>query len=327
MPAFQINDAEWSALVEEPGDIFLVYCSIRRYMDYETGIAGVRRRFSEQMLREVLYVAPTRGRHDSGSPTRQRVRSVLDRLITLGVLLPAGPMVYQLPLATRDGLSETSATEQQPDQQPHQQPNTSQPEPSNSGALTGSSALSATTSESDETGNNNLPPISGKSITPPPRAHDFDARTKFAMHPAWEPVAKTFQATLTMNGLAGVSPSIDLLNEFKSFWTASPDEHRTQARWEHALAQHLKREHRHGQANGRSAKAETNQNGSQSQRPYRQGRLSAVDRVNANIERNRAERAKSCGTATDGVAGEAMGDHDRDIRPPLDVEFWREPQS
>ena len=51
MPAFQINDAEWAALVEEPGDVFLLYCSIRRFMDYATGIAGIKRRISEQMLR------------------------------------------------------------------------------------------------------------------------------------------------------------------------------------------------------------------------------------------------------------------------------------
>lgn len=327
MPAFQINDAEWSALVEEPGDVFLLYCSIRRFMDFETGIAGIRRRISEQMLREVLYITPTRGRHEAGSPSRQRVRSVLDRLLTLGVLEARGPMVYLLPLASRDRLPETSATEQQPDQQPDQQPNANLAKPTSGAASGGAVAVSATTSETPAPLISNLPPVSGKSNTPPPRAHDFDTRTKFAMHPAWEPDAKTFQATLIMNGLAGVSPSIDVLNEFKSFWTASPDEHRTQARWEHALAQHLKREHRNGQANGRSAKAEANQNGSSSQRYGRKRSLSAPDRVRLAIEQQRADRAKACGSAANGVAGEALGNHDGDLRPPLDVEFWRESEA
>ena len=93
MSAFQINDEEWAALVEEPGDIFLAYCAIRRAMDYRTGIAGRVKRISEQMLSEVLYVAPLRGRHESGSPTRQRVRSVIARLGSLGALVQVGPMV------------------------------------------------------------------------------------------------------------------------------------------------------------------------------------------------------------------------------------------
>ncbi len=245
MPAFQINDAEWAALVEEPGDVFLLYCSIRRFMDYATGIAGIKRRISEQMLREVLYVTPTRGRHDSGSPTRQRVRSVLDRLLTLGVLEPRGPMVYLLPLASRDGLPETSATEQQPHQQPYQQPNENQPEPSNGEACGGTSGLSATESETADPLNSNLPPVSGKS-----KEHTHSVRDKFAMSDAWEPDPSTFSAVLFRNGMANQTFSAHQLLEFRSFWIANPDQHRTQAQWEHALAQQLKRQSRNYQAKG-----------------------------------------------------------------------------
>lgn len=116
MPSFQINDAEWGALADEPADVFKLYCAIRRFMDYRTGVSGQKRRLSEQMFREELYIAPTRGRHESGSPTRQKVRSLVDRLITLGAITPIGPLVYQLPNADWGSTSKSSATDEQPDQ-------------------------------------------------------------------------------------------------------------------------------------------------------------------------------------------------------------------
>lgn len=172
MPAFQINDAEWSALVEEPGDIFLTYCAIRRVMDYSTGVAGQARKISEQMLREVLYVAPCRGRHESGSPTRQRIRSVVDRLITLGTLVQIGPMVFQLPLATRDSPSKRSATDEQPDQQPDQQPPTKSLEPSNDGGYGSLEKELATATESGSSAISNLPPESGNHTVPLTRGEE-----------------------------------------------------------------------------------------------------------------------------------------------------------
>ncbi|MCA5970198.1 DUF1376 domain-containing protein [Pseudomonas sp. P135] len=142
--------------------------------------------------------------------------------------------------------------------------------------------------------------------TPPLYAQDvFESRAKFSMHSDWLPCEKTFAAMLTMNGMANQQFDEEQLLEFKSFWIASPDEHRTQAKWEHALAQHLKRDLRHQQANGRStdgnqnAELSGNPQGHQGRgpqdrnpRPARQGPLSAPDRVRAAIaERNALENA------------------------------------
>lgn len=323
MPAFQINDAEWAALVEEPGDVFLLYCSIRRFMDYATGIAGIKRRISEQMLREVLYVTPTRGRHDSGSPTRQRVRSVLDRLLTLGVLESRGPMVYLLPLASRDGLPETSATEQQPHQQPHQQPNENQQEPSNGEAFSVSANESATTSETADPLNSNLPPISG--FLPTSRHPAHDSTDRFPMHDDWEPTRNGWKATALRNGLGAATVSAELLMEFRSYWINRPDKYQSQGQWEHELAQKLKREVRNAQRPGYS-QAETHPDSATSKRNVRPRSISAPDRVRLAIELNRSERAKACGASAHGSAGEALGDHVGDLRAPLDVEFWREPK-
>lgn len=133
--------------------------------------------------------------------------------------------------------------------------------------------------------------------TPPPPREDFpDSRCKFAMHEHWEPDAKSFAAVLTRNGLSGQVFDQDQFLEFKSFWIASPDDHRTQAKWEHALAQHLKRGMRSDQASGRNGNA-TQQPPSRNtqdhqgqgaqgghQRPAKPGPLSAPDRVRAAIE-------------------------------------------
>ena len=146
---------------------------------------------------------------------------------------------------------------------------------------------------------------------PPAYTHDeFDSRTKFAMHASWLPNEKSFTAVLFANGMAGETFHRDQLLEFRSFWTASPDEHRTQAKWEHALAQNLKRDLRNAQAAGSTNHASqqhgTSQNtqghtggGAQDRnpRPARPGPLAAPDRVRAAI----AER-----DAAQNLAGQAL---------------------
>jgi hypothetical protein len=147
--------------------------------------------------------------------------------------------------------------------------------------------------------------------TPPPRVQDaFDSRTKFAMTEDWQPDEKSFAAVLTMNAMANQVFDQDQFLEFKSFWIASPDDHRTQAKWEHALAQHLKRNLRTDQAAGRTtdgnqgAELPRNPQGQAGRGPQgrnvgpsRQGSLSAPDRVRAAI----AER-----DAAAGFAGQAV---------------------
>ncbi|WP_164485035.1 DUF1376 domain-containing protein [Pseudomonas sp. CMR5c] len=147
--------------------------------------------------------------------------------------------------------------------------------------------------------------------TPPPPREDFpDSRCKFAMHEHWEPDGKSFAAVLTFNGLSGQIFDQDQFLEFKSFWIASPDDHRTQAKWEHALAQHLKRGMRSDQASGRngnatqqppSRNAQDHQGGGaqgRNREPARTGSLSAPDRVRAAIA-DRENAAGADGQALD----------------------------
>ncbi|HGY3556652.1 TPA: DnaT-like ssDNA-binding domain-containing protein [Pseudomonas putida] len=323
MPSFQINDAEWGALADEPADVFKLYCAIRRFMDYRTGVSGEKRRLSEQMFREELYIAPIRGRHESGSPTRQKVRSLVDRLISIGVVSQIGPLVFELPHADWDGSSKTSATDEQPHQQPYQQPIENPPEaPESLGSDDGESG-SATGSESGQGLISNLPPISVKS----PTTHN--ARGYFAMQDGWQPQAKTWGPTALRNAIPKAVPA-DHLNEFRSYWIARPEKEQSQAQWEHQLAQSLKHHIRQAQAGGYShgsqgpAQAETNQqrpnggNGDGSNGRYRRQSRSAPDQVRDAI----AERERQA-EAFPEEPGHSLAEDGGDVRPPLDVEFWR----
>lgn len=306
MPAFQINDAEWSALADEPADVLKLYCVIRRWMDYRTGVSGAVRRLSEQMFREELYIAPTRGRHESGSPTRQKVRSLVDRLISIGVITPIGPLVFQLPHADWDGASKRSATDEQPDQQPHQQPISKTLQPNEYKGSSVEDDVSATTSETDNSLISNLPPLSVKSPT------TLSARGYFAMHDGWLPQAKTWAPTAMRNAIPKAVPE-DTLNEFRSYWIARPEKEQSQAQWEHQLAQSLKHHIRQAQAGGYTHGSNT----SASNRSGRQAPMSAVDRVKAAIAEREAREAAAA------THGPAVGEDDGALRPPLDVEFRR----
>ncbi|MDU9039969.1 DUF1376 domain-containing protein [Pseudomonas corrugata] len=165
--------------------------------------------------------------------------------------------------------------------------------------------------------------------TPPPlHAQDeFDSRTKFSMTEDWQPAEKSFAAVLKLNGMTGQEIHPDQVIEFKSFWIASPDEHRTQAKWEHALAQHLKKQLRFAQASGSTANGYArSENTAQSdqgpgakpnQRHARQGSRSAVDQVRDAIAERKAREALASHD------GQALAQDDGNVRPSLDGEFRR----
>ena len=88
--------------------------------------------------------------------------------------------------------------------------------------------------------------------SPPTVIEDQTARPRFAITDAWEPDPKSFTAVLHRNGMANQTFHADQLLEFRSYWISRPDDLKTQAQWEHALAQQLKRQARTQQAQGLS---------------------------------------------------------------------------
>ena len=265
MTAFVINDDEWGVLLDEPADVLKVYCAIRRVLDFRSGVAGLVRRISEQMLREVLGVASVAGRHTPAPVTRQKVRSVLTRLERLGLLRVLGPLVFKLPLADADRASKTGATKEQPDEKPGRNP----PE------ATDYADYSELMQEQDQgcLASSNPPPISDiynnhtahnarvrEAATPEPSEPDLPGSNEPDMHslgtepadpvqPAqrfpmcddWKPDPKSFKAVLARNGIPNISYHPDQLMEFRSYWICRPERCHSQGQWEHSLAQQLKR--------------------------------------------------------------------------------------
>lgn len=157
--------------------------------------------------------------------------------------------------------------------------------------------------------------------TPPPaREDDFDSRARFAMTADWQPSSKTFQAVLLQMGITQQAFDQDQFLEFRSFWCASPDDHRTQAKWEHALASHLKRNLRQAQAGG-NTHANSRTGAGPAQQPSQQRRLSAVDRVEANVAAQRAARGEGAGAPEPWSAGETLDHDDPDVRPQVDQQL------
>lgn len=59
---------------------------LRPHMDIKTGIVGKVRGISWQSLREALYVEPAAGIVDSGSPSKQQVRTAANGLMRVGLI-------------------------------------------------------------------------------------------------------------------------------------------------------------------------------------------------------------------------------------------------
>ena len=109
------NDEEDMALQGLPWLAQIVYLrGIRRFMDYQTGVVGVRRGISYQSIAETAYVEPLPGRHsaDTGAPSARTIRTAIDNLIKAGLLVRQGDdsrLVFLLPLASRDESAQKSS--------------------------------------------------------------------------------------------------------------------------------------------------------------------------------------------------------------------------
>lgn len=108
---WQWNEAEDAALDSVPNArAQLLYLrGIRRFMDYATGLAGVRRKFSYQYFTELMEENRPRGStHPNYRPTLDEIRYWLKLLEEAGLIVVqpkarrTDPMVFLLPLATSD---------------------------------------------------------------------------------------------------------------------------------------------------------------------------------------------------------------------------------
>lgn len=105
MPSFRINEDEREALRGLPMLAREIYVfGLRPFMDYASGVVGVKRGVTWKSIAEELYVEPHQG-IKGGEPTEKELRRALTWLQKVGLLGPNQAdrrLVFELLLASRD---------------------------------------------------------------------------------------------------------------------------------------------------------------------------------------------------------------------------------
>ncbi|WP_136474527.1 DnaT-like ssDNA-binding domain-containing protein [Pseudomonas sp. DG56-2] len=319
MPAFQINVDEIEALRGLPHMARMIYVfGLRPFMDYSTGLVGVKRGVSWKSIAEELYIEPHQG-IKGGDPSEKELRRAAVWLEKAGLIGPNQAerrLVFPLLLATRDKSAPNKVGIKWADEagRPETPSN-----PNESGAFDQVDPSKAGGYETPKVG---TPPLSVKSTS------TGNARGAFAMPLTdWEPELKTFKAFAFANSVSANALTPEILAAFRTYWHVRPEREQTQAQWEQQLVSHLKHHIRQAQAGGYthgSSKANANSKRTRGHGPdgqsggYQRQDRSAPGRVRAAIaERQQREQAASA------AAGQAVVEDVGDVRPPLDVEFRR----
>ena len=95
MASFYLTDEEWRVLFNERADLLKLYTGIKRVMDFKTGVAGISYRMSDSFFTDLMYVEAVHGRKEERF-TRQKIRSAVNRLETIGLLTRIGRNVFKL---------------------------------------------------------------------------------------------------------------------------------------------------------------------------------------------------------------------------------------
>ncbi|WP_057375068.1 DnaT-like ssDNA-binding domain-containing protein [Pseudomonas aeruginosa] len=319
MPSFQINDEEREALRGLPMLAREIYVfALRPFMDFVTGIVGERRGISWKSIAEELYVEPHQG-IKGGDPSEKELRRALVWLQKVGLVGPnlaERRLIFELPKASRDQSVRKKVGTKWADEVGSYAGGS---EPSNYAAFMEEEGRYLGGGESEKVG---TPPVSDIPPTTPPREAPQPGQ-RFPMHDTWLPSARGWPATLTRNGMKNYQLRDEDLLEFRSYWINRPEKYQSQGQWEHELAQKIRRNQRFDQNRSSHGNQAGNAEGQAGHRAakrgfsHRQSPRSAVDRVNAIVAANEAARQ---------AAGTALGEDDRDVRAPLDVEFWRQPE-
>lgn len=100
------NEREDDAMHGLPHMAQLTYLrALRPYMDYATGIVGIKRGISLKSISEMLHVESGQGRREYGDPSTKAVRYALDLLERAGLIEKKKAdrqLVFRLPLADMD---------------------------------------------------------------------------------------------------------------------------------------------------------------------------------------------------------------------------------
>lgn len=113
---WKLNSQEWDALFDLQAEAVKVYVmGIRPYMDYATGIVGIKRKFSYQSLSELLSIPAGRG-SQKVTVTRDKIKWVMSRLESAGLITRIDQSWFKikLNLASVDESVQTNYTQTTP---------------------------------------------------------------------------------------------------------------------------------------------------------------------------------------------------------------------
>ena len=331
MPSFLINDEERESLRGLPMLAREIYVfGLRPFMDYRTGLVGERRGISWKSIAEELYVEPHQG-IKGGEPSEKELRRALTWLQKVELVGPNQAerrLIFQLLKASRDQSARNKVGSKWADEEGSYVGGL---EPNNHGPYTEEEGREVGGGESSKVG---TPPVTGDNHTVPSARDDFETPStagqwcqffirerRFQMHVVQ--TAKTMPlfaqwverrittsqvrtAMETADAKLGAVPDTPLY--YRNFLEQLLVE--TQRL---SLAQEQRDEHTTGQQGPSQGQAGIHP--ASRGFPRRQGPLSSVDRVKANNAAAEAARQ---------AAGETLAEDGGDVRPPLDVEFWRQ---
>lgn len=117
--SYKINDQERQILRGLPHLQRLVYSDgLRPYMDFQTGIVGIRRGVSYQSIAEELYIEPHQG-YRSGAPSKDQIRRALKGLEKTGLIQlnsTSRKLIVLCRLADRDNFVKNKGATKTPSQ-------------------------------------------------------------------------------------------------------------------------------------------------------------------------------------------------------------------
>jgi len=256
-----ISDLEWSMLAGEHPEKLKLYFALKRRMDFDTGIAGLKTRINETVLRDAYVVDPVQGRAKPKPITRQRYRSGIARLVKLGMLECRGKLVFFFPHAPLCRFAQNNNNQNLAGQQPQfsavlQALNASngkacgdfnqgenavpQPKPSDDNnllpAFRASYLLTSSPAAQPEEEAEVSTAQAGADAAPPVNP----APAQFPMSLDWQPDRSSLEALASHLGVSLDGFTDEVLARFTAYWTyEKPREHKTQRQWERKLIYRL----------------------------------------------------------------------------------------
>jgi hypothetical protein len=170
--AFTVSDAEIEALQGQAHMNYLIYFYLRRFMDYATGVTGVRRRVSYQAISEAIEIEPREG-VKALKFHKSTIRRAIFQLEKSGLLVAKSlerQLIFLLPLASTHNSVKIKA-----DTKPTQEADTLEAAPM---------LVSSTKADIPKTVKADIHLLSGNTNIPPPpitSLHSSDSETSQAV--------------------------------------------------------------------------------------------------------------------------------------------------